>query len=267
MSTRSTRSRQRAVEAANASPARSTRSGGRSSSPASLNIGLRSSSPASPLSTSPTSTASRGRSRRPAGGSPASSGGRSTRKTVGQEPTPVKGRARRGRARGQRSNNAKLVNVDLQDAFSNDDDDESAELAGDQLPSLDTSPTLPSADQFSAADKNADVTSESVENFISDKISHDHEPDRTSPDAKPDDSDTPKTAAAAMAEIASQLELEADTAQWTEEHITQLESVLASDEGLQLLSEQPEAVEAINDMNITIPVGKVLKCSILESSS
>lgn len=234
MTTRATRSQQKAVDAANASPARSTRSGVRSSSPA-LSIGGRALSPGSLQSISP---AARGRAATNISPS-AARGTRNARKEHAEKSDPARGGWARGRGRRRgRGRHTKSKQVSQTELAEND-----AETTSDMITEIETSTP--------ADDNNApnDVTE-----------------DTDVGDSKHDTSSTTEVVNATKPEVAeigdmtSQL---VDTEQWSSGAVDIIESVLASDEGLDILSRQPEAIEAINDMNLDdqdIQVRQVTAC-------
>jgi len=275
MATRATRSQQKASDKANASPARSTRSGGRSVSPASLSLGLgRASSPASSLR-----SASPGNTTRNVAAKSARGRGRGRGSTHSSSPqkadvampttsgsTSPRGRGRgRGKGRGRGRGRGKLVTADsLVDEVVASEEPENLNESTDNAILDKTSEIECEVVEKSVNGENAIE----LESTISPTIDSQPEPgngegegiNSLPSDPNPEVLTTTgdDSAVNEITAIATQLvsnteaeewtEADADNITFTEEHIKQLESVLSS-EGLMLLSTQEESAE-LNDMSI-----------------
>ena len=301
MSSRATRSKQRAAEIASLSPAKSTRSGGRSASPA-LNVSLRSSSPASRRSASPANStksvstrgrggAARGRGRG-AKGAPARASPTPNRVGRGRpakqqdsanaklKPGVTRGRGR-GRGRGRLAKAALEQHEDetedpddaAGDAESDPEVDRSHDMSGDGAGEpMDQAEKSAESDEIAAVTE-GDASTDKGE--CGDSVSREDEGEVSESKEDGDDSEplaqsvkSGSSEAAAIAEIASQLASDSATDQWpadpdnitfTDEHIQQLESVLSSDEGLKLLSDQQNAEDLTEDMTLD---DKVIQVSL-----
>lgn len=279
MSTRATRSKQRAVEIASLSPAKSTRSGGRSASPA-LNVSLRSSSPASRRSASPANSAhnvitrGRGAGARGRGRCPKAPPTRAspTPPRVGrsrpgkQQATRGSATAKRGRGRGRgrgRATKAKELPEDDQVSDVVSEHDLSHDKSGEVDESMDIEQSTDQADKSAESDEIAAVTENETTAEKQDDSEIDNEPLAQSMQSG-------SSEAAAIAEIASHLASDSVTDQWpddpenitfTAEHIQQLESVLSSDEGLKLLADDQQNTEELTEDSMTLD-DKVIQVSL-----
>ena len=301
MSGRSTRSKQRAAEVANASPARSTRSGGRSVSPSVPSLGLRSSSPASHRSISPlansSTTRGRGRGRGKSTVSPQSTQSGRPKK---QSPAKQVGVPKRGRGRPPKVKSTTFEHEESDNHESAKNSKASAKLLEEDIPIATAATDVPIATTVtdvsvatSVTDapiattvtdttvlENIDVKATETSSVISADVTDAGDLEAApvtdnSATAQLEDSvvdtikgpdqiatesiDIPTTAAAAMAELSHLTADDADD--WVNENLTQLESVLTSEEGLEIL-DQPETVKAINDLRCDNQTMQVIKSFI-----
>ena len=291
MSGRSTRSKQRAAEVANASPARSTRSGGRSVSPSVPSLGLRSSSPASHRSISPlansSTTRGRGRGRGKSTVSPQSTQSGRPKK---QSPAKQVGVPKRGRGRPPKVKSTTFEHEESDNHESAKNSKASAKLLEEDIPIATAVNDVPIATSVTDAPIDTTVTDAPIATTVTDTTvleNIDVKATETSsvisaapvtdnsataqledsvvdtikgPDQIATESiDIPTTAAAAMAELSHLTADDADD--WVNENLTQLESVLTSEEGLEIL-DQPETVKAINDLRCDNQTMQVIKSFI-----
>lgn len=265
MATRATRSKQRAADVAKASPARSTRSGGRSSSPAAHGIGLRSASPATPRSASqtnntksPPTARNRGRGRATNKAATTTKAESPKSKSSKAAPSAAANKTRRGRGRNSRVKSAAALadqnEEDLADDATNIDEGKVEDVSGVSADSAVEENDVP------VVEVNNEHTKADISYNVSE--SNDLEADPLTFSMRSTaSSEGQSNAAAAIAEIANHLAA-SSADQWpanedmpmtlTEENMKTLESVLSSEEGLKLLAEQQDADDIIDDKIIQV---------------